>query len=98
MQENRKDIGNFDDVMDALYGEPGSDKRKEFRKEAFSYCVGTIIRDARRSEKMTQQELAERTGTRKSYISRIENGSVEPSAGLFLNIINSLGLAIVRPV
>ena len=98
MQVNRKDVRSFDKVMDSLYGKPGSEQRNEFRKEAYSYCVGSMIRDARKQEGVTQQELAENVGVKKSYISRIESGSVEPSAGLFLNIINFLGLSIVRPI
>ena len=47
---------------------------------------------ARKREKVTQQELAQRVGTNKSYISRIENGSVEPGAGMFLRILSALGL------
>ena len=61
-------------------------------KEAYAYCVGQIISDARKREKVTQQELAQRVGTNKSYISRIENGSVEPGAGMFLRILSALGL------
>ena len=98
MQANKKEIGDFDEVMNSLYGEPGSAERECFHREAFAYCVGSIIHDARKREGMTQLELAERVGTQKSYISRIETGKVEPSAGLFLNIINILGLTIARPV
>lgn len=98
MQENRKDVGSFDEVLNSLYGEPGTAQRDEFRREAYAYCVGTIIHDARKREGLTQQQLADRVGAKKSYISRIETGSVEPSAGLFLNIISTLGLSIVRPV
>lgn len=98
MQENRKDVGSFDEVLDSLYGKPGTPQREEFRREAYAYCVGTIVRDGRKREGMTQQELADKVGAKKSYISRIETGSVEPSAGLFLSIINALGLSIVRPV
>ncbi|MCR4915863.1 MAG: helix-turn-helix domain-containing protein [Prevotella sp.] len=98
MQENRKDVGSFDEVLNSLYGEPGTPQREEFRREAYAYCVGAIVRDSRKREGMTQQELADKVGAKKSYISRIETGSVEPSAGLFLSIINALGLSIVRPV
>lgn len=98
MQENRKDIGSFDEVLDSLYGKPGTEQRDEFRREAFAYCVGAIVHDARKREGLTQQQLADRVGAKKSYISRIETGSVEPSAGLFLSIINALGLSIVRPI
>ena len=97
MQKN-DNIHSFDSVLNSLYGEPGSPQRDEFRREAYSYCVGQIIHEARKQEGMTQTQLAELVGTKKSYISRIENGNVEPSAGLFLHIINSLGMNITRPV
>ena len=43
---------------------------------------------------MTQTELAEKVGTTKSYISKIENGLIEPGVGLFFRLVNSLGLRI----
>lgn len=98
MQKKTNNVGDFDEVLNALYGKPGTPQRESFRREAYAYCVGSIIHDARKSEGMTQQELAEKVGTKKSYISRIETGSVEPSAGLFLNILNILGLTITRPL
>ncbi|MBR6179984.1 MAG: helix-turn-helix transcriptional regulator [Prevotella sp.] len=97
MQE-RDDVMSVDAIMDERYGKVGTPEREAFRKEAYAYCVGKIIRDGRKSEGLTQQELADRVGTKKSYISRIETGSVDPSAGLFLSIINALGLSIVRPL
>lgn len=99
MQVN-PDIGSMDAVLDKLYGKVGSPEREEFRKEAYSYCVGQLICDARKQEKMTQAELADKIGTNKSYISRIEKGIIEPGAGLFFRIIEALGLKveIVRPM
>ena len=51
------------------------------------------------NEKSTQDALAKQIGTNKSYISKIENGLVEPSASLFLRILSALGLRfeIVKP-
>lgn len=92
------DIHSYDEVMDSLYGAPGTRRREEFRREAYSFCAGQIIRDARLQEGLTQTQLAERVGAKRSYISRIERGGVEPSAGLFLQIINALGLSIARPL
>lgn len=97
MQKNNN-IHDFDTVINSLYGAPGTPQREEFRREAYSYCVGQIIREARKHEGMTQTQLADIVGIDKSYISRIEKGSVEPSAGLFLHIINSLGMNIARTV
>jgi ribosome-binding protein aMBF1 (putative translation factor) len=83
---------SVDAMMDERYGKVGTPEREAFRKEAYAYCVGQIISDARKRKKVTQQELAQRVGTNKSYISRIENGSVEPGAGMFLRILSALGL------
>ena len=49
---------------------------------------------------MTQSELAEKSGTNKSYISRIEKGIVDPGISTFCRIIDALGLKIeiVKPV
>ena len=91
---SKKELMDVDAMMSELYGEVGTPEREEFRKEAYNYCVGQIVYDARKHEKMTQQALAEKVGVTKSYISRIEKGSVEPSAGLFLRIIGCLGLNI----
>lgn len=96
--KSNPDVHSFDDILNAKYGKPGTPEREQFRREAYAYCAGTIIRDARREEGMTQQQLAERTGVKKSYISRIEGGTVEPSAGLFLAMLSALGLSIARPV
>lgn len=99
MQVN-PDVGSMDAVLDKLYGKVGSPEREEFRKEAYSYCVGQLICDARKQERMTQAQLAEKVGTDKSYISRIEKGAIEPGVGLFFRIIDALGLKveIVKPM
>lgn len=99
MQVN-PDVGSMDAVLDKLYGKVGTPEREEFRKEAYSYCVGQLISDARKQERMTQAELAEKVGTNKSYISRIEKGAIEPRVGLFFRIIDALGLKmeIVKPM
>ena len=78
MQE-RNDIMSVDAMMDERYGKVGTPEREAFRKEAYAYCVGQIISDARKREKVTQQELAQRV-------------SVEPGAGMFLRILSALGL------
>lgn len=100
MQTKNPDVHSFDAVLDNLYGEVGTPEREQFRKETYAYCVGQMICEARRHEKITQSELAKKVGTNKSYISKIENGTVEPGVGLFFRIIDALGLKfeIVKPI
>ena len=56
--------------------------------------MGQLIRDARKEEKMSQTELGKRIGANKSYISRIENGLIDPTISTIYSIINALGLRI----
>lgn len=69
-----KDIITFDEHLDQRYGKIGTDKRTAFEIKAKSFAIGEILRDARKEAQMTQEQLANKTGTRKSFISRIENG------------------------
>lgn len=69
-----KKITTFDEHLDQRYGKIGTEKRTEFEIKAKAFAIGEILRDARKQAHMTQEELAKKTGTRKSFISRIENG------------------------
>jgi DNA-binding XRE family transcriptional regulator len=98
METNK--IRSVSDELDRLYGKEGTPERETFRREAYAYCMGQVIHDFRKSEKVTQNELAQRIGASKSYISRIEKGDIEPGIGTFYRIIDALGLRIeiVKPV
>jgi len=100
MQANNNQLGDYDAVLDAQYGKEGTPEREKFRQEGLDFCTSLLIHQERKEAHITQQELANRTGTSKSYISRVENGLIEPSAGMFLKIISSLGLRfdIVKPI
>lgn len=64
----------FDEHLDKRYGKIGTEKRTEFEIKAKAFAIGEILREARKDANLTQEQLANKTGTRKSFISRIENG------------------------
>ena len=92
-------IQDYDAVLDARYGKEGTPERVKFEEDAYAYYTGMILRDARKDAKVSQAELARRTQTTKSYISRIENGVIIPSVAVFYRMIAALGMTveIVRP-
>ncbi len=69
------------------YGEIGTPTRDEFEKKSKAFAVGELIKDAREQAKMTQTELAEKSGTKKAYISRIENGQTDIQLATLYRII-----------
>ncbi len=74
MKPKEKTIKTFDDHLDKRYGKLGSVKRTEFEIKAKAFAIGEVIKEERHLCSLTQQQLAEKTGTKKSFISRIENG------------------------
>ena len=72
-----KDARTFDELLDIKYGKPGLPRRDEFESKAKAFVVGEMIKDARKEAHLTQDELAKKTGTKKSYISRVENGKID---------------------
>ncbi len=68
---------NFDELLDIQYGKIGKKKRDEFEKRAQYFVISEMLKDARRTANLTQEQLAEKVGTKKSYISRLENGSCD---------------------
>ncbi|MGB8490935.1 MAG: helix-turn-helix transcriptional regulator [Bacteroidales bacterium] len=72
--KTNKNITTFEEHLDKRYGKIGTASRTDFDIKAKAFAIGEVIRDERKNAKMTQEELAKRTGTRKSFISRIENG------------------------
>lgn len=86
--------------LDKEFGMPGSPQREQFEEEAYAFYTSQILLDARREAKVTQSELAKRINATKSYISRIENGTINPSVSTFYRIMNALGMRIdiVKPL
>ncbi len=72
-----KDATTFDELLDIKYGKLGTEKRDEFETKAKSFVIGEMVKDARKEAHLTQDALAKRTGTKKSYISRLENGKID---------------------
>ena len=74
--KRESNIVDIDSMLNDKFGAVGTESRSEFRKEAYNYCIGQLIMDARKQEGFTQTELADKLGVSKSYISRVEKGQI----------------------
>jgi DNA-binding XRE family transcriptional regulator len=79
----------FEDIKAQLMED--AEFEEEYNKLQPRYELISQIIEARKSMKMTQEELAKRAGTRKSNISRLESGSYNPSLDFLIKIAKSLG-------
>ncbi len=75
--ENIRNAKSFDELLNAKYGEIGSEKRDNFEEKAQYFVISEMLKEARKEANMTQEQLADKVGTKKSYISRLENGKCD---------------------
>ena len=86
---------NFDELLDIQYGKIGAKKRDEFEERAQYFVISETLKDARKDAHMTQEELANKVGTKKSYISRLENGKCDIQLSTLYRIFEEgLGIRI----
>lgn len=90
----KTEIFDVDAQLDVFFGKEGSPERRAAEERANAFFTGQIIEEARKKANITQAELAERIGTNKSYISRVENGRTEPKVSTFYRIAAALGLSV----
>jgi ribosome-binding protein aMBF1 (putative translation factor) len=76
-KRSKNKIESWEKVLDSKYGERGSVSRTEFEMKSHAFIIGELLKEERAKANLTQAELAEKTGTKKSYISRIENGHAD---------------------
>ncbi len=75
--EKIKNAKNFDELLDIKYGRVGSEKRDDFEEKAQCFVISEMLKEAPKEANMTQEQLAAKVGTKKSYISRLENGKCD---------------------
>ena len=71
--KNNKNLKPLHHFVDEQYGKRGTAKREKFEKGYEEFKLGVLIQQARLEKGLTQEQLAEKCGTNKGYISRVEN-------------------------
>lgn len=77
IKRSKNKIASWDNVLNKKYGKVGTPARTNFETKAQAFIIGELLREERGKANLTQEALAEKTGTKKSYISRIENGKAD---------------------
>lgn len=82
-----KNITKFEDLLIEKYGKKGTHSREKYDADSLAFRLGVMLKEARKEAKITQEELAEKTGTKKSYISRIERGKSDIQISTYYKLI-----------
>ncbi|MBS1987773.1 helix-turn-helix transcriptional regulator [Candidatus Dependentiae bacterium] len=73
MTTRKNKLVDLDEFIDKEYGKRGTKRRDKFEEGYETFKLGVVLQELRKERNMTQAQLAEKCGTTKNYISRIEN-------------------------
>jgi len=82
---------SLDELLNVEFGEVGTKSREEFDKETEAFCLAQTLREERLRAGLTQEQLAEKIVTKKTYISRLENGKADVQLTTLFRIFEGLG-------
>jgi DNA-binding XRE family transcriptional regulator len=87
MKTKNKNLTTLEEFKEKNYGKRGTKMRDELEAGYESFKLGALIQDTRLEMGMTQEQLAEKVGTTKSYISKIENNIKEARISTLQRIV-----------
>jgi len=85
--KTKNKIVTFDEHLDREYGKIGTPARDKFEQEFEAFKLGVMLQEMRKQLKLTQEQLAKKCGTTKTYISRIENDASDIRLSTLMRII-----------
>jgi DNA-binding XRE family transcriptional regulator len=89
MKKSENNLTSFGDHLDQQYGIRGVEIRENFENEFEAFKLGVMLQELRKEKGLTQEQLAEKCGTTKTYISRIENNASDIRLSTLMRIIQS---------
>lgn len=84
-------LTSIEDMITEDFGAEGTESRMEFEAGVDAFILGERLREERKKAGLTQEQLAVKIGTRKTYISRVENGHTDIQMSTLFKIFNGLG-------
>jgi DNA-binding XRE family transcriptional regulator len=87
MKAKNKNTTTLEEFKEKNYGERGTKKRDELEAGYENFKIGVLLHQARLEKGLTQEELADKVGTTKSYISKIENNIKEARLSTLYKIV-----------
>lgn len=96
-----KKLTSFSSHLEKQYGKRGTPEREQYEEEFETFKLGVMIQELRKEQGLTQEQLAKKCGTTKTYISRIENNASDIRLSTLMRIIReglggSLQLSVTR--
>ncbi len=85
--KDNKELTSWGEIKDKVYGEKGSERRDGLEREAEAFKIGLLLKKARESRHLTQEDLGKLIDKKRTYISRVENDGSNITLGTFFEFV-----------
>lgn len=89
-----KELPTAEEMLEKEYGSKGTPSREEFDAKSKAWYYAEVLKDARKSAGITQQQLADLIGRKREYIAMLEKGETDMQLSTFIRITEALGLKL----
>lgn len=86
-KKTNNNLISFSDHLDEQYGKVGTETREAYEEGFEAFRLGVMIQELRKGQGLTQEQLANKCGTTKTYISRIENNASDIRLSTLMRIV-----------
>jgi len=87
MKKTPNNLTSFADHLDDQYSKTGTATREKYEEGFEAFKLGVMLQELRKEQGLTQEQLAEKCGTTKTYISRIENDASDIRLSTLMRIV-----------
>lgn len=87
----KMDLTPIEDLITEDFGPVGTPERDQFEMECDAFIIGEQLKAERLKAGLTQDQLAEKIGTKKSFISRVERGHADIQLSTLVKLFRGLG-------
>ena len=88
MKTKKNNLVDLEDFINNQHGKAGTKARDKFEEGYEAFKLGVMLQEMRLQKNMTQEQFAEKCGTTKNYISRIENNASDIRLSTLMRIIS----------
>lgn len=81
------DLKSWSEIKDNVYGTIGMKRRDDLEREAETFKIGLLLKQARESKKLTQEQLGQIIDKKRTYISRVENDGSNITLNTLFDIV-----------
>ena len=89
--KNKLSLTPIENLITEDFGASGTPERDAFEMECDAFIIGEQLKDERLKAGLTQEELADKIGTKKSFISRVEKGKADIQLSTLVKVFRGLG-------